>query len=110
MTTHHPKEEPVGFVIAPGRVMPNQSGTGCDDAKMAFSPASRRVWILLTLFFVTGAFGMRLLWQRDDSGPVFHRPSRWIWAIIVTLYTFVLIAGVVLLVRYTSEQVLSPRA
>ncbi|QEG38790.1 hypothetical protein [Roseimaritima ulvae] len=49
-----------------------------------------RLAILATLFCVTGFLGLPLLWMN----PNFTRLQRWLWAIVVTIYTFALI-GVV---------------
>ncbi len=47
-----------------------------------------RIAILAVLFLMTGFLGIPLLWLN----PNFSRLERWIWAIVVTVYTFVLIA------------------
>lgn len=47
-----------------------------------------RIAILAVLFLMTGFLGIPLLWMN----PNFSRMERWTWAIVVTIYTCILIA------------------
>ena len=47
-----------------------------------------RTTIFALLFGVTGFLGLPVLWL----SPVFSRTEKWVWSVIVTIYTFALIA------------------
>ena len=47
-------------------------------------------WLVLAmLFFVTGPFGFPLLWR----SPQFSRRAKWVWTVLVLVYTGLLILG-----------------
>ncbi|WP_404308613.1 hypothetical protein [Neorhodopirellula lusitana] len=86
------------LVIAPGNVRPgyllqadsDNEATG-DLGKMA---------TLSVLFFVTTAFGLPVLWRN----PRFATWERWLWSIIVVVYTILVVCGMIWWVRQTIEQ------
>jgi len=47
-----------------------------------------RLAVLGVLFLMTGFLGLPLLWMN----PRFSNMERWLWAVIVTIYTCILIA------------------
>ncbi|ELP34004.1 hypothetical protein [Rhodopirellula baltica] len=83
------------IVIQPGTVAPAYlRGTNDDDAAQW---SNRPVATLTVLFFVTGAFGIPLLWRN----PNFSAWQRVLWSIVVLIYTIALFAGVGMLVLHT---------
>ncbi|MDB4676588.1 hypothetical protein OAF09_00010 [bacterium] len=62
-----------------------------------------RLAVMATLFCVTGALGLPLLWVNEK----FSHTERIFWATVVTLYTFALIALVVWICWWSYQQVIS---
>ncbi|MEM1225335.1 MAG: hypothetical protein AAGJ40_06545 [Planctomycetota bacterium] len=91
---------PRSIVIAPGRVNVRQATNLDQDHGDRTNLSQSRSMVLATLLLVTGALGLPLLWRSDQFG----RRERWAWALIVTLYTAILIAGMIYLVRYSVRQ------
>ena len=82
-------------MIQPGTVAPAYlNGANNDDAAQW---SNRPVATLAVLFFVTGAFGIPLLWRN----PNFFAWQRILWSIVVLIYTIALFAGVGMLVLHT---------
>ena len=75
----------------------SQSATASGSSQTSSSAApsileqtlQSRLAILATLFCVTGALGLPLLWM----SPAFSRLHKWIWSAIVLAYTSALIGG-----------------
>ncbi|KLU02498.1 putative transmembrane protein [Rhodopirellula islandica] len=83
------------IVIQPGSVAPAYwSESRADDAA---EWSNRPAATLAVLFFVTGAFGIPLLWRN----PNFATWQRFLWSIVVLVYTIALFAGVGMLVLHT---------
>lgn len=95
---------PRSIVIAPGRVTPAYLRPDAAEASMDPTWSQHRGLILATLFSVTGALGLPLLWRSGRFGRV----ERWFWAFTVTAYTIALIVGAVYLIRYTAGEMVSP--
>ncbi|WDQ17527.1 hypothetical protein [Rhodopirellula sp. P2] len=83
------------IVIQPGRVAPAYLSESRGDDAAQWS--NRPVATLAVLFFVTGAFGIPLLWRN----PQFSTWQRFLWSIVVLVYTIALFAGVGMLVLHT---------
>ncbi|EMB18849.1 hypothetical protein [Rhodopirellula europaea] len=82
-------------VIQPGTVAPAYlNGAHNDDAAQW---SNRPVATLTVLFFVTGAFGIPLLWRN----PNFSAWQRVLWSSVVLVYTIALFAVVGMLVLHT---------
>ncbi len=60
-----------------------------------------RLAILATLFCVTGFLGLPLLWMN----PHFRPWQRWVWSVVVTIYTCLLIALAVWVVVWSWNSV-----
>ncbi|MFG0267996.1 MAG: hypothetical protein ACF8AM_23000 [Rhodopirellula sp. JB055] len=100
-TERGPNHAPSTFyrsvVIQPGTVAPRYwNGTCADDATQW---SNRPVATLAVLFFVTGAFGIPLLWRH----PNFSSWQRVFWSVAVLIYTVALFAGVGMLVLHTLD-------
>ena len=65
--------------------------------------AKSSLLVLGILFFVTGAVGLPLLW----SSPAFSVCSKWIWTVIVTIYTILLIAIVIAIVWWAYSTIVN---
>ncbi|MCC9642325.1 hypothetical protein LOC71_08565 [Rhodopirellula sp. JC740] len=85
------------IVIQPGTVAPSYLDTDQDDDTGQWT--NRPAATLAVLFFVTGAFGIPLLWRR----PSFSLWQRIFWSLVVTLYTIALFVGVTILVLRTLD-------
>lgn len=83
------------IVIQPGTVAPVHSRD--IDNKDATQWSNSPMATLAVLFFVTGAFGIPLLWRN----PHFSSWHRVIWSVVVLIYTIALFAGVGMLVLHT---------
>lgn len=60
-----------------------------------------RLAVLCILFFVTGALGLPLLW----FSPRFSWLERLFWAVVVTIYTVLLIALVWVVLRWSYNRI-----
>lgn len=63
--------------------------------------ASSKRTVLLILFTVTGSLGLPLLFW----SPAFSRSSKAFWAIVVTVYTVLLIWGTVLICLWAYREI-----
>lgn len=114
-------QRPVGTVIAWGRVGPATDGrlaigsqdtersshSSCEhessfDSNSGSQPTpgplfQSRPMVLATLFLVTGVLGVPLLWR----SPCFGTIEKWVWTVVVAIYTAVLLAGVVWLLSWS---------
>ncbi len=80
--------------------LPQRSSTNSSGTKRSWDGVLKNRWAVLgMLFFVTAALGLPLLW----ISPVFSRAEKWIWSLIVTLYTFalLLITGLIMWWSYS---------
>lgn len=59
--------------------------------------------VLAVLFSVTGFLGLPLLWTNKD----FSNPERYFWAIVVTIYTVLLIAGAAAICMWSYRQIMN---
>lgn len=59
--------------------------------------------VLAVLFSVTGFLGLPLLWTNKD----FSNPERYFWAIVVTIYTVLLIAGAAAICIWSYRQIMN---
>jgi hypothetical protein len=84
-------------VIQPGTVAPRYWNEARSDDATQWS--NRPVATLAVLFFVTGAFGIPLLWRH----PNFSSWQRVFWSVAVLIYTVALFAGVGMLVLHTLD-------
>lgn len=62
-----------------------------------------RALVLSVLFFVTGELGLPLLW----SSPSFTTRSKWVWSVVISLYTLMLIVGTITTVWWAYTRILS---
>ncbi len=59
-------------------------------------------WAILSLlFFVTAALGLPLLW----ISPAFTRSEKWLWSVVITVYTIILIAITALIVWWSYNRI-----
>ena len=79
--------EPVGYA---------QTGGGGTDKLI-----QNKLAVLACLFFVTGFLGLPLLWMNRR----FSTAERFLWSIVVTLYTLALIATVVVIFVWVYRQI-----
>ena len=79
--------DPVGYA---------QTGGGGTDKLI-----QNKLAVLACLFFVTGFLGLPLLWMNRR----FSTAERFLWSIVVTLYTLVLIAIVVAIFVWVYRQI-----
>ncbi|MEO9595790.1 hypothetical protein [Rhodopirellula bahusiensis] len=85
------------IVIQPGTVAPAYlNDTDNNDSEQW---SNRPVATLAVLFFVTGAFGIPLLWRN----PNFVSWQRVLWSVVVLIYTIALFVGVGMLVLHTLD-------
>ncbi|GAA5505303.1 hypothetical protein [Novipirellula caenicola] len=76
-----PDDSPIEATLAPTTTSNSTSGTSTD--RMIQSRGA----VLAILFLVMGALGIPLLWMNK----AFSNAERWFWAVVVTLYTALLI-------------------
>lgn len=60
-----------------------------------------RLVVLLILFGVTGALGLPALWWSKQ----FSRGEKWFWTVVVSAYTFALIAGTLAICWWALSQI-----
>ncbi len=107
MTDNQEHESPIEAQLAAPPVMvsddPSASGGVAGSANSAGTenPLHSRLAVFGMLFLVTGALGIPLLWM----SPNFSNTERVIWAIVVTIYTAVLVIGAVAIVMWSWRQI-----
>ena len=85
----------IGKLVAPGT--DSSSGAGGTGKASFFQ---RRSTILCTLFLVTGAIGIPLLW----TTPSFSKKERIFWTVVVSIYTLILILGTAAIIWWAYEK------
>ena len=101
MSRPHPSETPARDSQGPPPTEPRSAPSAPGTPPGSLDPLlESKAAILGVLFTVTGVLGLPLLWY----SPRFSPRERWIWAVVVTLYTLLLIALVVWVLQWSYRQ------